>query len=388
MELKELQEQIQKTLHDFREYVDKEIKEVKASGVPSPETTDTIKRLNARIDELQAKIQRPAGGSEGKAEPTEYEKAFDGYIRRGREADVLKANLSGDDGSGGFNVSPAMNGRIVQKIYETSPMRQAGAAVVSITTDALEGPIDNDQVTQGWVGETTSRTETTAPTVGKWRIPVFEQYAEPRQTQNFLDDAGVDVGAWLERKIADKFIRTQNVAFCTGTGTVQPKGITSYTTAATSDATRAWGIIEHVASGVAGDFTNPDKLYDIEAALKSGYRSGAVWFGLSAILLKIRKFKGGDGQYLWQPGLQAGAPSRLISYPFYMADDMPAIASNALSLAFANFGEAYQIVDRQGFRVLRDPFTSKPYVKFYATNRVGGGVINFEAIKLLKLAAA
>lgn len=394
MDLKDLQESLQKTLADFRGYVDKELAEIKAKGVASPETTDTIKRLNDRIDELQAKIQRPADTlGTAKTPPSDAQKEQDSYLRKGWNAMSAegreKAMSVGSDADGGFFVTPDTSGRIVSRIFDTTPMRQL-ANVVTVSTDKLEGIIDNDEVSSGWVGETGARSETDTPETGKWSIPVFEQYANAKQTQQLLDDTSFDVGAWLEGKIADYLGRQENAAFCTGLGLTKPKGITSYTTAATADSSRAWGQIEHVATGTAADWTaaNVDKLFDLEAAMKSGYRQGASWLGPKAVLLKVRKFKDGNGQFLWQPGLQAGKPSSLIGYPFFESEDMPAIAASSLSLAFANFREAYTIVDRQGIRVLRDPYSSKPYVLFYTTKRVGGGVLNFEAIKLLKFAAS
>ncbi len=393
MELKELQDLLQKTLHDFREYVDKELKEIKEKGVASPETTNAVKLLNDRIDELQVKIQRPVSEAETvkaelKAEAREqdlyFRKGWNGMTPEGR----AKAMSVGSDADGGFLVLPDTSGRIVAKIYETTPMRQL-ASVVTIGTDKYSGPIDNDEISSGWVGETASRAETDTPEVGRWEIMVHEQYAEPRQSQQFLDDAMFDVGAWLEGKISAKFARVENVAFVTGTGVAQPRGITTYTTAATSDATRAWGVCEHVVTGTSGNWlaANASKIFDLETALKSAYRQGASFLGPKSVLLLVRKFQTGDGQYLWQPGLQAGKPQSLIGYPYLEAEDMPAIAANSLSLAFGNFREAYTIVDRQGIRVLRDPFTTKPYVKFYTTKRVGGGVLNSEAIKFFKFSA-
>lgn len=389
---KELVEEMQKTVHDFREYVEKEKGEIKKIGVPNPETTETIKRLNDRIDELQVKISRPPV-ADPKAEESEALREQTLYLRKGwngmSEAGRIKAMSVGSDADGGYFVTPDTSGRIIQKIFDTTPMRQL-ASVVSISTDELTGPIDRDEVASGWAGETTSRTAgTDTPEVGRWRIPVFEQYANPKMTQQLLDDAKFDVGGFLEGKVADYLARQENAAFVTGNGVTKPRGITMYTTAATADATRTWGQIEHVVTGSAGDWTaaNIDKLFDLETALNPGYRQGASFLGPKSVILKVRKFKLGDGQYIWQPGLQAGKASQLIGYPYMESEDMPAIASASLSLAFGNFREAYTIVDRQGIRVLRDPYTAKPYVLFYTTKRVGGAVLCFDALKFLKFSA-
>ncbi len=388
-ELKELQDEIQKTLHDFRQYVDKELKEIKEKGSADPQTTETIVKLNSRIDELQAKIQRPPQAS---ADKPKFDKELVDFMRKGivgPEAGArAKAMSVGSDADGGFFVSPDTSGRIVGKIYETTPMRRL-ASVETISTDKLTGPIDNDEVSTGWVGETGTRAETDTPETGQWEIMVHEQYAEPRITTQLLNDSSYNMEAWLAGKVADKFAREENSAFVIGTGVAKPRGITTYTTAATSDATRAWGIIEHINTGTAGDWTgaNVDKLYDLIYALKAGYRQGASFLGPKAVMLKVRKFKDGNANYLWQPSLQAGQPSSLAGFPFEESEDMPAIGANSLSLAFANFKEAYTIVDRQGILVLRDPYTAKGWVKFYTTKRVGGGVVNFEAIKFLRFAA-
>jgi HK97 family phage major capsid protein len=215
-------------------------------------------------------------------------------------------------------------------------------------------------------------------------------YAAPRATQKLLDDAVFDVEGWLAGKVADKLSRTEGAAYVAGNGIAKPKGFTAYSTAATADATRDWGTLEHIDTGANGDFaaSNPaDKLFDLEAAFKPGYLAGASWVTRRSVIVKVRKFKGSDNNYLWQPGLQAGKPATLIGYPIVMAEDMPALATNSLSMALGNFKTGYQIVDRFGVRLLRDPFTAKPYVIFYTTKRTGGGVVNFEAIKFLRFTA-
>jgi HK97 family phage major capsid protein len=258
---------------------------------------------------------------------------------------------------------------------------------LTIGSDRLEGMNDLDEADAGWVGETGTRSDTDTPQVGKYEIPVHEMYAMPRATQKLLDDAAIDVEAWLAGKVADKLARTENAAFVTGNGVSKPRGFTAYTTAATADGSRTWGQLEHVLSGASGDFAAADpadKLFDVEAAMKPALLAGARWVTRRSVIAKVRKFKSTDDQYLWQPGLQAGAPASLIGYPITLAEDMPALAEDSLSMALGNFAEGYQIVDRLGVRVLRDPFTAKPYVRFYTTKRTGGAVVNFDAIKFLK----
>ena len=215
-------------------------------------------------------------------------------------------------------------------------------------------------------------------------------YAMPKISQRILDDAATDVEAWLSNKVADKFARVEGAAFWTGTGVGQPKGLAAYTTAATSDDTRAWGQFEHIKTGANGAFhtTKADPLQELIGAFKSQYLQNASFCMRRELRTDIRKMKEATSdRYLWEPSLQAGAPDRLLGYPVYIDQYMPAKATDSLSLAFGDFKQAYTIVDRMGIRTLRDPFTAKPYVVFYSTKRTGGGAQNTEALKFLKLSA-
>jgi HK97 family phage major capsid protein len=324
----------------------------------------------------------------------QYKSAFFSYVRKGKlEAlsDVeRKAMLAGDDSNGGYLLPPSTIGRIAKKIFELSPIRQI-ASVQNISTQALEGIFDTDESSYGWVGEVGARTTTTTPTIGRYRIEAFEMYADPKATQTLLDDAAIDVEAWLAAKVADKFARVEGAAFITGDGVSKPRGFASYTMTATGDATRTWGQIEKVKTGVNADFaaSSPaDKLYDLIGAFKTTYLQNAMWVTTREVITKIRKFKEATtNAYMWQPGLQAGQPDRLLGYPIVNAQDVAALATGSASLWLGDWAEAYQIVDRMGVRTLRDPYTDKPYVHFYSTKRVGGGVLNFEALKVLTFEA-
>jgi HK97 family phage major capsid protein len=320
-----------------------------------------------------------------------YAGAFWTLVRKG-SIDALadgerKALQAGVDSDGGYLMPAAAAGRVAKKRFDLSPIRQI-ANVQQISTEALEGLNDTDEASYGWAAEAGTRSETNTPTVGKYRIEAHEMYAAPKATQKLLDDGAVDVEAWLAAKVADKFARVEGAAFVAGTGIGQPRGFTSYTTAATSDLTRAWGTLEHVATGVAGDFaaTSPaDHLFALIGAFKPAYLDNAKWVTTRECITKVRKFKEATtNAYMWQPGLQAGQPDRLLGYPVVNAQDMPVLASGSLSMALGDFMEGYQIVDRIGIRTLRDPFTAKPYIIFYSTMRVGGGVLNYEAIKFIK----
>lgn len=317
-----------------------------------------------------------------------YKAAFNRYLRkddRVLSADEAKALSVGSDPDGGYLVSPDTSGRIVQKQFETSPMR-AYASIQMISTDALEGLYDLDEATTGWVNETEARAETDTPELKTWRIPVLEQYAEPRATQKLLDDASIDVEAWLAGKVADKLARTENEAFVNGTQPYEPRGFLTYAAGTTLP-----GQIEQTNSAANGAFAaapnSGDILITVQGKLKSNYKRNATWFMNRTTLAAVRLLKDSNGQFLWQPSLQAGAPSTLLGDPTATFEDMPTYSTTgALAIAYGDMSQAYQIVDRMGIRVLRDPYTAKPWIKFYTTKRVGGDVVNFEAIKLIKFA--
>ncbi len=409
-ELKEIIEKLGQTFEEFKAANDKRLEELK-KGKADAVVEEKIAKIDAeleklsqkkdalekRADELEKKTNRPRLGSKGAngveltEEQIEHKAAFAGFMRKGIDAGLreieAKAMAVGSQPDGGYLVPADTSGRIIQRLFDTSPIRQI-ANIVTIGVDALEGIRDTDEAgTGGWVAEQSTRSTSGTPQLGKWRIEAFEQYAQPAVTQKLLDDAVFDVEAWLGRKVADKLSRTENTAFVAGTGAGQPRGFTTYPTAATSDASRAWGTLEHVATGNSGDFatSNPaDILFDLVGAFKEGYLANARWVTRREVITKIRKFKDQHSAYLWQPGLQQGVPDMLLGYPITRAQDMPALAANSLSLAFGNFAEGYQIVDRQDVRVLRDPYTNKPFVNFYVTKRVGGDVVQFEMIKFVK----
>jgi HK97 family phage major capsid protein len=323
----------------------------------------------------------------------EYEVAFNRYLRKDDRVltpDEQKALSVGSDPDGGYVVSPDASGRIVQRMFETSPVR-AWASTQLISTDALEGIHDVDEAASGWVGETASRPETNTPQLDVWRIPVHEQYAEPRATQKLLDDAFIDMEAWLANKVADVFTRTENTAFITGAGTAQPRGIATYPDRAVA-ATFELGAIEQFDTGANGAFAadpnGPDVLYNTIYGTIATYRQNAAWFMNRTTMGAVRLLQDSNGAYQWQPSVVAGQPSTLAGYPVASFEDMADFSgTGALAICFGDMAAAYQIVDRIGIRVLRDPYTTKPFVKFYTTKRVGGDVVNFEAIKFINFQA-
>lgn len=342
-----------------------------------------------RLDTIEVANSRPGLDlhmeTKAFAEPerSEYRKAFCSYLRKGMDAGLehlqTKALSVGSDPDGGYLVTPSMSSNIIKNIFETSPMRQV-ASIETISTDSLEMIDDHNDFTAGWTSETAAITETSTAQLGKHTISVFSLYAQPKATQKLIDDSAVDIENWLATKIADLFSRKENTAFISGDGIAQPRGILTYA------AGSSWGQIEQINSGTSAVVT-ADGLINVYYGLKDAYSRNATFMMNRTSVQAVRLLKEATtNQYLWQPGLASGAPDTLLGVPVVMASDMPTPAANSLSVAVGDFKSAYQIVDRQGIQILRDPFTEKPFVKFYTTKRVGGDVVNYEAIKLLKLA--
>jgi len=438
-EAREAVEAINKTLHDFKGANDKALAEKADKGYVDSALAEGREKAQAaalgkmdafnaeakkRFDDMEAMLDRlnlTGGGSSGSdltAEAAEFSKhvggsvspeeykayteAFDGYLRLGdgRKApqgaagtlELSAAMSSGSDPAGGDFVPAAQSRRIATKVFETSPIRQVSTIEV-IGTDALEGDNDLEEASSGWVGETESRPETGTPTVGRWRIPVQEQYAMPKDTQKNLDDAARDVEAWLARKVSEKFARGENTGFVTGDGEKRPRGFLTRTFVSTDDATRAWGDVQYIPTGVSGDFAAAPDGWDVFITVigkvKAPYRQGAVWIMSRSTLAAVMKEKDSNGQYFWTADLtNNNFGFRVLNFPVVEAEDMPVIASDSLSIVFGDMKAAYTIVERAGITVLRDPFTQKGSVLFYTTKRVGGDALNFEAYKAIKFSAS
>jgi len=349
------------------------------------------------IEALEAKMKRPLIGGDGKPfdEATEeHKKAFGGYLRKGVEydksIDAKALNISAG-ADGGFAVPKVIDGMIDSLAVNISPIRQI-ASVQQISTSDFHKLINLRGATSGWVGEQAARTETASPTLVDIQPPMGELYASPRATQQMLDDVLFSAEEWLASEVATEFARAEGAAFVTGTGVNQPKGFLAGATAATADATRAFGTLEHVGTGAAGAFktlsstVNPvDDLYVLVGKLKAAYRAGAVFVMNKNTLFAVAAMKTYQGTYVFSLSTTPGVPSTVLGYPVYEAEDMPDYTTSGnLGVAFGNFKLGYLIVDRMGTRVIRDPFSAKPYIIFYTTKRLGGALTNSEAIKVLK----
>lgn len=355
--------------------------------------------LEARMDALDATMEAqaarggrpPLDGAKGSAVDPARTAFTERYLRRGVEAGVELKSFSGaSGGAGGYAVPREIDEMIEVALKAISPIR-AVANVVRTGSAGYRKLVTTGGFVSGWASETGARAETATPTFQEIAPPSGDLYANPSATQAMLDDVQFDVEGWLAGEIAQEFARAEGAAFVNGDGTNKPKGFLKYATTGEVDGVRAFGTLQYVASGQAGGFptTSPqDKLIDLVQALKAPYRQGAAFVMNSATLARIRKFKTSDGAFLWQPSLAAGQPATLLGYPVIEAEDMPDIAADSLSIAFGNFQHGYVIAERNETSILRDPFTNKPFVQFYAVKRIGGAVTNSEAIKLMKFAAS
>jgi HK97 family phage major capsid protein len=333
-------------------------------------------------------VNRPhlSAGTKGGAARSAF---IDGYIRQGRDVE-LKSFAGNVPADGGFAVPREIDEIIDTTLKAISPIRGI-ANVVQVGSAGYKKLVTTNGVSSGWASEVGGRPLTNTPSFNEISPSFGELYANPAATQAMLDDAQFNAEEWLANEIAVEFAKAEGTAFVAGDGTNKPKGFLTYTTAATSDATRAFGTLQHLATGVAADLptTNPqDRLLDLVHALRAPYRQGAVWVMNSATLARIRKMKTTDGAFIWQPGLLSGQPDMLFGYPVIESEDMPDIAANTTPIAFGNFKAGYLIAERRETNVLRDPYTNKPYVNFYASKRIGGAVSNSEAIKLLKISVS
>ena len=354
---------------------------------------DAVSEQKAAVDRIALKASRPQlGGARASVEPDERKAAFQRYMRAGDATaiatlDAKSANV-GADPEGGYLAPTQTEAIITAALKDISPIRQI-ASVREIGANSFRKPISNGDAAAGWVGETTARPESTAPTITAVDFPTMELYAMPAATQTLLDDSIVDIEQWLAEEVQAEFASQEGAAFINGDGVNQPRGILNYTIA--EDSVRGADELGYIATGVDGGFpaSNPsDVLLDLIYAPKQAYRANGRFVLNRSVLGQLRKFKDADGNYLWQPNTQAGEPARLLGYPVTEAEDIPDIATDSHSILFGDFKRGYLIVDRVGVRVLRDPYSAKPFVLFYTTKRVGGGVQDFEAIKALKFSVS
>jgi len=344
--------------------------------------------LEARLEAVETAANRPGGAQNGGDDA--QAKAFGAYLRKGVESDELKAMSTQVNADGGYLVSDGMEAGIRTRLRRSSPVR-AVANVVQFSGGSYDILIDRDDAGAEWAGERATRLETSTPTINRISLSLHELSALPKVSQRMLDNADMDVESWLTSYVADKFSRTEATAFVSGDGVDKPKGFLSYDKATAADDARAANTLQYRITGAAGAFlsTGPaDVLVKTFYDLQGAYQANASWMMKNTTAAEVAVLKDADGRYILQGVMNAdGQFVRTIQgRPVFMADDMPVIADNAYSIAVGDFNAGYTIVDGKAVTILRDPFSAKPHVLFYTTKRVGGGLVDADAIKLIRFA--
>ncbi|PPC84963.1 MAG: phage major capsid protein [Hyphomicrobium sp.] len=385
----------------FKETNDQRLSQIERRGAEDAVTAEKLSRIEETLDatkrvsdQLALKAGRPhlAQGGSDPAMSLAHKSAFETYVRKGDTGRMTrleeKALSVGSGPDGGYLVPAETEAAVNRALKAISPIR-AIAGVRQVSGSVYKRPFATSGAVTGWAGETAARPQTATPVLEELQFPTMELYAMPAASSAILDDAIVNIDEWLAEEVRIAFAEQEGTAFVTGDGVNKPKGFITYPTVA--NASWSWGNLGFIATGVAGGFaaTHPgDKLLDLVYAAKAAYRANGTFVMNRSTQSAVRKLKDGQGNYLWQPSNGPGEQPTLLGYPVAECEDMPNIATDSLSIAFGDFQRGYLIVDRAGIRVLRDPYSAKPYVLFYTTKRVGGGVQDFDAIKLLKFSAS
>lgn len=386
---------IQSAFDTFKGENDSRIKNLEA-GRGDVLAEEQVNRINASIDQMEIKLAAMmlnGTGGPGVAQTADqkaHAKAFNTYFRKGvdlglRDLEVKAALTSNSDPDGGYVTPIEIDLAITRVLQKVTAMRSL-AQVVTISSGEYKKPMSQGGAVSGWVGQQSARPGTAEPKLSMETFKAHEIYAQPAAAQQLLDDAAIDIGAWITDEVSITFSEQEGSAFIIGDGVAQPFGILSYGTAQDTGNGVAWGKVGFVNTGVAADFgaNGGDNLIDLQSMLKTGYQPGASFLMNRMVQAEVRKFKDSQGRYLWEPALQAGNPPTIFGKPITVDDNMPNAGANNFFVAYGDFRRAYLIVDRIGVRIIRDNLTNKPNVLFYTTKRVGGGIQNYEAIKLLK----
>ncbi|MDR7101517.1 phage major capsid protein [Croceicoccus sp. BE223] len=388
---KALFEQLQQAVTAMREKNDQAL----ASKVDDTVLNEHVDRINATITTLETAIEEVMakqaadrlGGKDAPKDP-EYTAEFNAYFRRGQATDrleTIKAAATKTDGEGGYLAPIEWDRTVTGRLKQVSVIRQH-ASVVSISGAGFSKVFSDRNIGSGWVGETAARPATTTPALASLSWAVGEIYANPAASQGLIDDAEFNVEQWLADEVETEFAKQEGIAFLSGDGTNKPHGLLTYVTGAANAARHPWGAIETINSGDAALLTG-DGILSLIYGLPEEYEANAKLFMNRTTAGAARKLKDGQDNYLWQPSFEAGQPATIAGVPIVHLPAMPTVAANAIAALYGDMAETYQVVDRIGIRVLRDPYTNKPFVHFYTTKRVGGGVKNPDAMKALKVAA-
>ncbi|MDI4119167.1 phage major capsid protein [Pseudomonas aeruginosa] len=394
-DVKQVAEELGAKFDEFKQRNDKRVEALEAEKGKLVEQVETLNEKLGQLDDMKSALEKELAGMKrpdgtGTKAASEHKAAFMQFVRKGIDTGLgelqAKALQIGVDADGGYAVPEELDRNIIELLRDESPMRQVCNQIFVGTPD-YKRLANLGGAGSGWVGETAPRPETSTPTLAQISAVMGELYANPQATQTSLDDMFFDVEGWLNSEVGREFSEKEGAAFLLGDGVNKPKGLLAYPFAVAGDKTRPYGTLQRLVSGNAAAFSG-DNLIDLVQAVKAGYRRAGTWMMNNLTVAYVRKLKDSEGNYLWRPGLEVGQPSSLLGYGITENEDMPDIAADANALAFGDFKRAYTIVDRIGTRVLRDPYTNKPYVGFYTTKRVGGMLVDSQAVKVLTLSAA
>ena len=392
-DVEQVAQELQAKFDAFKEKNDKRLEAVEQEKGKLAGEVETLNGKLSELDELKSaleeelkQVKRPTGGSQSKA-ASEHKTAFIGFMRKGKDDGLRelerKALQVGVDEDGGYAVPEELDRTILNLLKDEVVMRQE-ATTITVGGANYKKLVNLGGTASGWVGETDARPETDASKLGQIEPFMGEIYANPQATQTMLDDAFFNVEDWINSELAIEFAEQEEIAFTSGNGTKKPKGFLAYASTLDPDKTRAFGTLQHILSGAAAGVT-ADAIIKLVYTLRKVHRNGAKFMMNNNSLFAIRILKDSEGNYLWRPGLELGQPSSLAGYGVAENEQMPDIAADAKAIAFGNFKRGYTIVDRIGTRILRDPYTKKPFVGFYTTKRTGGMLVDSQAIKLLQI---
>ncbi|EPL7797869.1 phage major capsid protein [Citrobacter freundii] len=392
-DVEQVAQELQAKFDAFKEKNDKRLEAVEQEKGKLAGEVETLNGKLSELDELKSaleeelkQVKRPAGGPQSKA-ASEHKTAFIGFMRKGKDDGLRelerKALQVGVDEDGGYAVPEELDRTILNLLKDEVVMRQE-ATTITVGGANYKKLVNLGGTASGWVGETDSRPETDASKLGQIEPFMGEIYGNPQATQTMLDDAFFNVEDWINSELAIEFAEQEEIAFTSGNGTKKPKGFLAYASTLDPDKTRAFGTLQHILSGATAGVT-ADAIIKLVYTLRKVHRNGAKFMMNNNSLFAIRILKDSEGNYLWRPGLELGQPSSLAGYGVAENEQMPDIAADAKAIAFGNFKRGYTIVDRIGTRILRDPYTKKPFVGFYTTKRTGGMLVDSQAIKLLQI---
>ncbi|HIB9008396.1 phage major capsid protein [Citrobacter sp. 172116965] len=396
VDVKDVEQVAQELQAKFDAFKEKNDKRLEAVEQEKGKLAGEVENLNGKLSELDElksaleeelkQVKRPAGGPQSKA-ASEHKTAFIGFMRKGKDDGLRelerKALQVGVDEDGGYAVPEELDRTILNLLKDEVVMRQE-ATTITVGGANYKKLVNLGGTASGWVGETDARPETDASKLGQIEPFMGEIYGNPQATQTMLDDAFFNVEDWINSELAIEFAEQEEIAFTSGNGTKKPKGFLAYASTLDPDKTRAFGTLQHIRSGAAAGVT-ADAIIKLVYTLRKVHRNGAKFMMNNNSLFAIRILKDSEGNYLWRPGLELGQPSSLAGYGVAENEQMPDIAADAKAIAFGNFKRGYTIVDRIGTRILRDPYTKKPFVGFYTTKRTGGMLVDSQAIKLLQI---